>query len=56
MKNNWQTPSLETLDVSKTMAGTGVHYVDWTFVGGKPVINTTDDNTGYPAPPLPSHS
>ncbi|XEC95519.1 paeninodin family lasso peptide [Paenibacillus tarimensis] len=34
-KKEWQTPELEVLNVSETMAGWGLTKVDFTYVNGK---------------------
>ncbi|MFC0213218.1 paeninodin family lasso peptide [Paenibacillus chartarius] len=34
-KKVWEAPALEVLEVSQTMAGTGVSKVDFTYVNGK---------------------
>ncbi|WP_108721954.1 paeninodin family lasso peptide [Paenibacillus ihuae] len=53
MKQEWKTPQLEVLNVSKTMLGEGTHFVDWTIVGGKLDLDITDTDTGYPLPTIP---
>jgi len=54
MKMTWQTPTLETLDVNMTMAGSGHLYVDWSYVGGLHLeLNDDPKNSGFPAPPIP---
>lgn len=35
MKKQWQTPELEVLQVSETMAGRGLTVVDYTYENGK---------------------
>lgn len=54
MKKSWQNPVIESLDIDMTMAGTGVKYVDWAYIGGKHQLVTNDDPkwSGYPAPPI----
>ncbi|QYR20613.1 paeninodin family lasso peptide [Paenibacillus sp. sptzw28] len=34
-KKVWETPELEVLNVSETMAGWGLTKVDYTYVNGK---------------------
>jgi hypothetical protein len=34
-KKVWQTPALEVLEISETMAGIGLTKVDYTYVNGK---------------------
>jgi hypothetical protein len=54
MRKEWQTPELQVLTISKTMAGEGTHYVDWTYHGGKLDLDITDDpSSGIPVPVIP---
>lgn len=49
MKKVWSQPSLEMLEISKTMAGVGSSYID--FVGydnGVPDFDISDDPSGTP--------
>lgn len=51
MKKVWQAPQLEVLNVSKTMAGNGTKYVDWTYIGGVLDLDITDNpSSGISAP------
>lgn len=43
MKKTWSQPSLEMLEVSKTMAGVGSKYIDFVgFDNGVPDFDLTD--------------
>lgn len=54
MKKEWKVPELEVLSVSKTMAGEGTQWIDWSFIGGKLDLDITDDpGSGIPAPTIP---
>ncbi|CAM4280931.1 paeninodin family lasso peptide [Paenibacillus tarimensis] len=53
-KKTWNQPTLESLDVSATMAGVGSQYIDWTYVGGQLDLDVTDDpSSGIPVPQIP---